>query len=235
MGDTNSGLLWARRRWLACVSALRDTGVRTTECRSGEQGPRDAWHAGVKERGAQACDAPTHLANELQSTEQVFWKCRARCAQRMSWVGMLWRYGRDAGMVWGTGGLDQTRAEIWTPGARLAASLMSLSQPPDIIYFQPVGRAPATTGRDVRASAGAQPAPGPWLEPGQIAPPSDARLALGWRWGPLSLQPRNQTKHSERQPCVAFLMQGLAHAAEDLSRITRLFLALFAEDASERN
>ncbi len=210
---------------------MQERGAGTARCmacrskRTGSAGLRCTYSP--CERTPEYRASVLEVSSSMRATNVVGWNVVE------VWEGC--RYGRDAGMVWGTGGLDQTRAEIWTPGARLAASLMPLSQPPDFIYFQPVGRAPATTGRDVRASAGAQPAPGPWLEPGQIAPPSDARLALGWRWGPLSLQPRNQTKHSERQPCVAFLMQGLAHAAEDLSRITRLFLALFAEDASERN
>ena len=132
-----------------------------------EAGPRNAQHAEVEERGAQACDALTDLANELQRTEHwsgsVELDARNECRE-LECCGGMERY---AGMVWRTGGWSRPAQRSGPRGAWLAASLMPLSQPPDFIYFQLVGRAPAPAagmcrpvqGRSQRQAPGKLPHP----------------------------------------------------------------------------
>ena len=176
------------------------------------QGPRNAVHAGEEGRGAQACDALTDLANELQRT--------AQCSGGVGLDARNERRGLECcgGMkVWRHAGMDGL--ENWRFGSgprrdldshpifreRTAGCIPDAVVPTTRFYLLPA-RWPGTRAscRDVRPSTGAQPAPGPWRGPGklphQVTHPTPC---LGLAVGPLSVQLRNQPsqpKHSERQP-----------------------------------
>ncbi len=142
MGDTNTGLsrLGPNVGWLAC-SALRDTGVRATECKSGKQVARN--HAGMREwrRGKRK---PTMRSLTLRTKCRRLWQSCARYAQRMSMAGMVcWCAERNGLGLERAIQVESWRADLRRDLARrviflemrLVASLIPLSQPPTFIYL----------------------------------------------------------------------------------------------------